>query len=249
MSQVSRSLGTGIKMTSAVLCVALALLWTGWHEELRAQGYYNRQIFNFKSNGAFASGSLYDNAGGYISVYATQAEGESRRPPRTSSSFAFFTYEKCETLGVVFHCETLSGGIGNGALVGDAGKGPKSPGVVVLNINTANEPGLVYCTRDFFLDTQQSQFECPAGPPPGYLQGNISITFTQEGDYWSSFTGSSESHYTNFTFRSRGTSTNFQATMTGNILGVEIVPPGWSQWSSIGTNQSMDLTIQVGPSQ
>ena len=249
MTQVSWNLRAAIKLTSAVLCVALALLWTGWHEELRAQGYYTRFVSNFKSNGAFANGFVFDSVtGASISISATQVESQARRPPRSTTASTFLNYAKCQTLGAVFHCDSLNGLLANSNLVGDVGAGPGSPGVLALNVDTANEPGLVYCFSNFYSDTGQSQFECPPGPPPSDLQGNIGITFTQTGDFWSRFKGTFETHSTNFSSRSQGTTTSFQATMTGDILGVEIGQPGWFQSSSIGTNEGVDLTIQIGPS-
>jgi len=242
MSQVSRSLGIGIKMTSAVLCVALALLWTGWHQELRAQGYSTRQIYNFTSNGAFANGFLFDTVTGTnISIYATQFDSQARRPPRSTTSSTFFSYSKCQTSGSAQHCDSASGNVQNGRLQEDGSSG------LVLNVNTANEPGLVYCFSDFYFDTGTGQFECP-GPLPGFLQGSISVTFTQTGDYWNRFSGTWETHSANFSNRSRGTQTTFQATMTGNILDAAIGQPGWYQSSSIGTNENVDLGIQIGPS-
>ena len=39
MIRIRRNLRTAMTMTSAVACVALAFLWPGWRNELRAQGY------------------------------------------------------------------------------------------------------------------------------------------------------------------------------------------------------------------
>lgn len=248
MTQISQKLRTAMMMASAVLCVALALLWTGWHEELRAQGYNSRLIFNFKSDGAFANGFLFDSVTGTnTSVFATQVETQARTTRSTTTS-TFLFYSKCQTVGSVFHCDFLSGLIGNGGLVGNVGMGPGSLGVLALNVNTANESGLVYCFSQFDSVTGQSRFECP-GPLPNALKGNISITFTRTGDSWSRFKGLSETHSTNFSSQSQGTLTFFPATMTGDILGVQIGQTGQFQGSSIGTNQGVSLGVQIGPSQ
>ena len=200
-------------------------------------------LYNFKSDGAFANGSLFDNVTNTgISVYATRVETQGTRP-RTTTASTYFGYSKCQYFSWGYHCDSLSGLVGNGGLAGDARSG------LVLNVATANEPGLVYCFSEYNSATGQSQFECPPGPLPNALQGNISITFTKSGDFWSRFTGVYQTHYTNFSYRSVGTSTSFSATMTGNILAVPIGQPGWSQWSGIGTNEGVSLAVQIGPSQ
>lgn len=245
MIQVPQKLRIAIKMTCAVFCVALAVLWTGWHQQLRAQGYYTRQVSHYTSNGPSVNGSLFDTVTGTnIYVSATQVETQGRRPRSTTTSTTLY-YSQCQTFGSVFHCDQLNGSLANGGLEG--GGNGRSLGPLVLNVDTSDEPDLFYCFYEFDSGTGQSQSGCP-GPLPGFLQGDISVTFTQEGENWSSFIGTTETHSTNFLSRSRGTQTTYQATMTGEILGVEIGQPGWYQSSSIGTNDSVDMDIQIGPS-
>jgi len=176
--------------------------------------------FHFVANGdvAYVNWFNADSGGGgggfsYTAGYLNVGRGGPTNRPQTFLDYYVYQFV-CDPY---FNCSfnLLAAGYGlipNRDLSGGGGQ-------LRLNTNTANDPS-------FFVY---------AGPA-----GIVSVSWNSNGLSQNSSSGTSSYRFGNFTQRNQGSSTNWSANATGNVVGLPILSFPNAQ---IGTNHSVTIDI------